>query len=236
MSSGETGEHDPTDLFGGLSDDESSKEEASEENTASPEGEGAAGGFLAQAASEAGDGAPPCADESGADGGACGGGGPLDQAAGAEEKEAAVGAAGNGGGSRPRKTLLLPAMGRLPVKFIACSPSRFVDIDTLRSIIEVPPSLQPAAAAKAFFYEADQPARILITLAVPAGSKVDHFRANTVGPYSNNKVFLRVYAGHHHALPPRGGVPPLIPDKQYVKECVGDLYYAEMRGRRSYPP
>ena len=65
MSAEETGEHDPADLFGGLSDDESSKEEASldtEENTASPEGGGAAGGFLGQVAA-AGVAKPPTATD-----------------------------------------------------------------------------------------------------------------------------------------------------------------------------
>ena len=65
MSAGETGERDPTDLFGGLSDDESSDKEASldtEENTASPEGVGAAGGFLGQVAA-AGVAKPPTATD-----------------------------------------------------------------------------------------------------------------------------------------------------------------------------
>ena len=48
MSTGETGEHDPTDLFGGNSDDSSEASLGTEENTASPEGGGAAGGFLGQ--------------------------------------------------------------------------------------------------------------------------------------------------------------------------------------------
>jgi hypothetical protein len=65
MSTGETDGPDPTDLFGGLSDDDSSKEEASldtEENPASPEGEGAAGGFLGQVEA-AGVAKPPTATD-----------------------------------------------------------------------------------------------------------------------------------------------------------------------------
>ena len=46
MSTGETGEPDPTDLFGGLSDDSSEASLGTEENAASPEGGDAAGGFL----------------------------------------------------------------------------------------------------------------------------------------------------------------------------------------------
>ena len=65
MSTGETDGPDPTDLFGGLSDEDSSKEEASldtEENTASPEGGGAAGGFLGQVEA-AGVAKPPTATD-----------------------------------------------------------------------------------------------------------------------------------------------------------------------------
>ena len=69
MSTGETGEHDPTDLFGGLSDDSSEASLDTEENTASPGGGGAAGGFLGQVEAAgvakpptATDGKPPSGD------------------------------------------------------------------------------------------------------------------------------------------------------------------------------
>jgi hypothetical protein len=130
MSTGETDGPDPTDLFGGLSDDDSSKEEASldtEENTASPEGEGAAGGFLGQVEA-AGVAKPPAAtdgkpssgeppsntagdDDDGTDPGAVGVGGVApkagdgaDSGAGARaagaESEAKAAAAGAAGGGR----------------------------------------------------------------------------------------------------------------------------------------
>ena len=135
MSTGETGEHDPADLFGGNSDDSSEASLGTEENTASPEGGGAAGGFLGQVEA-AGVAKPPTAtdgklptgepptntagndnDDDGKDPGAAGVDGVAPEAghgadsratgagAEAEEKEAAAAAAGSGGGSRPRKTL-----------------------------------------------------------------------------------------------------------------------------------
>ena len=135
MSTGETGEHDQTDLFGGNSDDSSEASLGTEENTAAQEGRGAAGGFLGQV-DAAGVAKPPTAtdgklpsgephagaagdDDDGKDPGAAGVGGVAPEAghgadsragaraagAEAEEKEAAAGAAGSGGGSRPRKTL-----------------------------------------------------------------------------------------------------------------------------------
>ena len=114
MSTGETGEHDPTDLFGGLSDDESSNEEASEENTASPEGGGAAGGFLGLVDAAgvakpptATDGKPPSGeppsntagndnDDDGKDPGAAGVGGVASEAGNGADSSAGARATGAG--------------------------------------------------------------------------------------------------------------------------------------------
>jgi hypothetical protein len=94
MSTGETDGPDPTDLFGGLSDDDSSKEEASldtEENTASPEGGGAAGGFLGQVEA-AGVAKPPTATD-----GKLPSGEPPSNTAGDDDDGKDPGAAGVGG-------------------------------------------------------------------------------------------------------------------------------------------
>ena len=140
MSTGETDGPDPTDLFGGLSDD-SSQEEASlgtEENTASPGGGGAAGGFLGQVEAAgvakpptATDGKPPSGeppsntagdDDDDKDPGAAGVGGVAPEAghgadsgagaraAGAEAEEKEAAAGAAGGGGGSRPRKTLPLM------------------------------------------------------------------------------------------------------------------------------
>jgi hypothetical protein len=95
MSAGETTDGpNPTDLFGGLSDDDSSQEEASldaEENTASPEGGGAEGGFLGQVEA-AGVAKPPTAMD-----GKLPSGEPPSNTAGDDDDGKDPGAAGVGG-------------------------------------------------------------------------------------------------------------------------------------------
>jgi hypothetical protein len=140
MSTGEMDGPDPTDLFGGLSDEESSKEEASldtEENTASPEGGGTAGGFLGQVEAAgvakpptATDGKPPSGEppsntagnDDGKDPGAVDVGGVAPEAghradsgagtraAGADAEEKEAAATAAGGGGGSRPRKTLPGM------------------------------------------------------------------------------------------------------------------------------